>query len=177
MKKFFLLVMVLFVLCSAYSEGGILVGADLDISFAEKPYVSEILAYKYTFKNDFGLSAGLRLTENIIREENEAAIYFMPYVDIFLSSFYLGGGILMSSELSDPSISYMIHTGVSFGDYEWGPGLGCVNIGVEVSPMLYYVASETDDTGDQIGAAIGTGLLTVLNLFKIYAGVTYFLPF
>lgn len=176
MKKIILVLVVLLTICPVFAQPGIVLGADLSLSAAVKPYASESVAFMYKFDRGFALDAGLRVTENILKKTKESLFYFIPFININWKIFYLGGGVVFNSDTAN-RVTFMAHTGFNFGNWNWGRGNGCVNIGLEVSPMLYCVEPEGNNVSSGLGSAIGTGLLSALNFIKIYAGVTYYFPF
>lgn len=152
------------------TEFGIYIGADLSESVMLKTYIAEDLNVMFRFTNGIALDGGVRIVENIIRNDPEPYVYIIPCLDFRYKHFYIGGGVLLPvGDSMEPS--FFARIGGAFGDWNWGPGKGEMNIGVEVSPMLYWIS-----TDDSIGSAFGSVFATIFNCVKIDVGVKWFLP-
>ena len=141
-----------------------------------KFYAAESLSYKYGFRNGIGLSAGLRVMENIFRTSQEPYIYLIPYADFWYKHWYLGAGVLFDIPSNTDPLP-VVHTGWNFGQWECGLGRIGIDFGLELSPTVYIVESTGEGSmGDALGEAFGSVFGTILNVIKINLGVSWLLP-
>lgn len=135
-----------------------------------KPYVYESAAYKIQWEK-VGVDLGIRVLENIVYNPAEPFISLEPCVNIYFGNFYLGGGLFFASGLEN--FAGFFRTGYILGDWDWGPGKGGIDIGLEASPTVYVVDSDDDNAASEI---IGTIFLSIFNICKFNIGVTYYIP-
>jgi len=177
MKKRFcltLLVLGLFAAPLSAYEQGIRLDGGVEVSCLGMPFLYEEVAYKFASDEGFGFSVGARITEDLLFPKDLKFLYASPYLQLDLNNYYLAAGITISSGLmSADGVLPFVKTGVIFGDFDWGPGKGNIDIGCDFTPtMLWSVIDE----GDPAGAFVG-GLLSVFNMIHVYVGVTWFVPF
>lgn len=155
--------------------GGMKVGVDVDLSCAAKVYISENLSYMYRFSNGLAVNAGFRVSENVLHNETENYVYYIPYFRGYYKAYYLGAGLLINSEIAGPTL--FLDTGFEFGNWDTGNGISCALIGFEYSPTLCYVNAVNDTTEAKLGSGISTAILSILNFVKINIGYTWYLQF
>lgn len=135
-----------------------------------KPYAYESVAYRIQSEK-LGVDVGVRVLENIIYNPAEPFVSIEPCVNIFFGNFYIGGGLFIAPPMSE--IAGFFRTGYILGDWDWGPGKGGLDIGLELSPTVYVVDSDDDNVASEI---IGTIFLSIFNICKFNIGVTYYIP-
>lgn len=144
------------------------------ISGAMKLYTNESFAYQLQWDN-FGVDMGVRLMQNIFYNPSEPFLYILPTVNIYIGSksakYYLGGGLFFTPSPLQEGLGYHVRTGCLFGNWDWGEGICNMDIGLEMTPTIFYVNSE-----DKQEEAWGTLVGTLFNIFKINVGVIYMLP-
>ncbi len=153
---------------------GIHVGVDFCSSLI-KWYLAENISYKYGFRNGIGLSAGVRVMENIIKASNEPLIYVTPFADFWYKHWYFGGGAIMDTTFSTKP-TFFVHTGWNLGQWQCGLGRIGINIGLELSPTVVLLETEGEDVGSGLGAALASAFGTIINVPKINLGVAWLLP-
>lgn len=176
MKKRFLISLLLaglFVLPASaleFQHGPIV---NLGVVGSVKPYVYESIGYKLDW-NYVGLDADLRILENVMYNKEEPFFYLEPTLNLYLGalpfSTYLGIGAIISPkwiELVEPYFRF----GALAGGWNWGEGIGSIDVGCEISPTIVY-----SEGPDELGTAIGTVFLSLLNFCKFNVGVSYFVP-
>lgn len=143
------------------------------VSVIGKPYINEQVGYSYKWDNGFFLGGDIRISENIVRTSKaEPVVYFMGGPTLGYKIYYLSGGALFHNSMASiKDTSFYIRSGLNFSPWQWGAGKGGINVGLELSPTVYLVEGDND-----LGAALGSVITTVLNIVKLNIGVTYFLP-
>ena len=198
MKKRFLAIMACFIIgtvCVSAQENtektdssgleyGINFGAGVETSFILKPYIYESTSFMIKPTENFSADLGVRVLFNTLKSSKEPLVYLLPTFTITFHHFYLGGGAFIdftdsnSEDNSNSIVSWQVRAGAVFGNWEWGPGIGNVDIGLSFSPTVIIAeTSESDnEAGAALGAAIGSIFLTIFNIVKLNVGVTWFLP-
>ncbi len=142
-------------------------GADTASSFTFKPFIGANVSANYTWSNGFGLGCGIKdywnITSNDKRDLFCGGPYFLlkyKYVNVQFGSFFIEnfGGISMYTSLGgEIPIWELKHgkLGLDFGTELWAP--------VSAIVIMDNSSEENKETSP-------------LDSFKIYLGVTYFLP-
>ena len=169
---------------SSKLEYGINFGGGIEISCILKPYIYESTSFMIKPTENFSVDLGARVLFNVLKSSKEPLAYLLPTFTVTFNHFYFGGGAFIdfsgasSEDGTSAGVSWQLRIGAVFGDWEWGPGIGNVDIGFSFSPTV--VLAETngseDDAGAALGAAIGSIFLTLMNIIKLNVGVTWFLP-
>ncbi|MBP5568010.1 MAG: hypothetical protein J6X54_02165 [Treponema sp.] len=159
---------------SAYQHG-ITLNGGAAISCIASPFLYEEIGYKFLADNNIGFTIGARATEDLFFPSDLKFLYISPYVELDLANYYLAGGITLSTGTisSDALAIPFIKTGCTFGNWEWGPGIGNIDIGIDLTATMLWSVIEQGD----VGAAISGSLLSIFNFAHLYVGVTWFLPF
>lgn len=166
-----LLTAIFFVLPASALDHGPVFGTSLSGSI--KPFANESVGYKLQWDN-FALDMGLKVEENLICNPQEPIVYLAPTINLYFggdsAKYYLGGGLFFLPTAEMQMLGY-VRTGCEFGNWQWGPGIGNMDIGIELSPTVFIPESE-----NAWGTFVGTLVGTFLNFFKLEVGVTYMLP-
>lgn len=180
MKKSILAIIALISLSSASLaavEFGAVFGAGIDSSLVHiYPYESAAVQMKVNdyFKTD----VGVRILNDFsaFKDETVPFFFFMPTINITVWHIYLGGGLCMSGKTDyGYDIIFQLRTGATFGNWEWGQGIGGMDVGLELSPTVLKVSQ--DESTSAAGAAIGSIFLSLFNMIKLNIGVTWYVPF
>lgn len=132
-------------------------------------YIYENFTFRAEFNDTFGMEAGVDVLENFVFAPH---FYFCPMLRLYASHFYINGGAMFFTTMSSLSdILFYGGLGFTFGNWQMGPGIGNVDLGLEISPTLGIIESE-----DQGAAALGSVFATIFNIFKIKAGFSWYLP-
>jgi len=177
MKKFLISIFVfLSVMCTPLFAGQQEFLFDLGLEGAMKVYSYEQVSYSYRWDNDIGLGAEMRVVNNIFRDSTtQPFCYFMPSLYVDFGGFYLSGGAMFYDGMPDLSYTTIqARVGYRLNPWNWGAGKGGIDIGCEFSPTLYTLSGE--EAGGDASAALGSALLSLFNLFKLSAGITWRLP-
>ena len=176
MKKKFLIFLALISLSTvplSAVEWGAQFGAGVDTSLVHV-YTYESAAIKFTANDYFKVDLGIRILNDFFKEENSPFFFFMPTLNITVWHIYLGGGLCMSGK-TDYDVTFQGRVGTTFGNWEWGQGIGGMDIGLELSPTVLMVSADESDSA--LGAALGSIFLTIFNMLKLNVGVTWYVPF
>lgn len=153
-------------------EQGLVLGGGVDATLVGVfPY--ESVSYKITADNGIGVDLGCRIVENFIGNTN---IFFNPTINFVTNKFYLGTGYIFYPGMTSLENLFTLRTGYTFGGWEWGQGIGNMNIGAEYSPIFTIMDADDDDESG-LGAALGSVFMTLFSLIKIEVGVSWTLPF
>lgn len=178
MKKRFLIFLALITLSTvplSAVEWGAQFGAGLDSSLVHV-YTYESAAVKFTVNDYFKVDLGIRVLNDFFKKENSPFFFFMPTLNITVWHIYLGGGLCMSGKTDyGYDVIFQGRIGTTFGDWEWGQGVGGMDIGLELSPTVLTVSKEESDSA--LGAALGSVFLSLFNMLKLNVGVTWYVPF
>lgn len=68
--------------------------------------------------------------------------------------------------------SWFVRTGATFGNWSIGPGIGNIDIGLELSPTIFTDSSEEDALASIFISLFGS----VINTFKLNVGFDWYLP-
>ncbi len=128
-------------------------------------YVFQNITFRAEFNDTFGCEIGIDLLENFLYAPY---FYLCPMMRLYASHFYINGGAMLSP--SADGILFCGGLGFTFGSWEMGPGIGNVDLGLEISPTLGMIDS------DDAGAALGSIFITLFNIFKLKAGFSWYLP-
>lgn len=135
-------------------------------------FTYENIGYKIGFyESQIEIEGGVRLLENFLFDPY---FYYCPYIQIYAENFYLGAGFLSSvSGVEDNLHTYLVRLGWLVGNWQMGKGTGNMDIGVEISPTIFF---------DPYCKYPGSGILevgksTVANMIKLNVGFNYYLPF
>ena len=132
-------------------------------------YVYEDVAFRMEFDDTFGTEIGVDLMENFAFAPY---FYFSPYVSLYFDGFYLTGGILFHTRMNSFEDIYPWgEVGWRFGDWQMGPGIGNVDLALNISPTIALA-----ETGDELGDALGSIFATIFNMLKLKVGFSWYLP-
>ena len=132
-------------------------------------YVYQDAAFRIEFNDTFGAELGVDLMENFAYAPY---FYFSPSLSLYAGGFYIAGGVLFNSSMNSLSDVYPWgELGWRFFDWQVGPGVGKLDIGLNVSPTIAVVDSE-----DPGAAAVGTIFTTLFSLLKLKVGFSWYLP-
>ena len=132
-------------------------------------YVYEDVAFRTVFDDTFGAEFGVDLMENFVFAPY---FYFNPYISLYFDGFYITGGALFHTRLN--SIEDVLpwgEVGWRFGDWQMGPGIGNIDVGLNFSPTIAL-----SETGDELGDALGSIFATIFNVIKLKVGFSWYLP-
>ena len=178
MKKRFLIFLALISLSTvplSAVEWGAQFGAGLDSSIVHI-YPYESAAVRFTANDYFKVDLGVKILNDFFKEENSPLFFFMPTLNITVWHIYVGGGLCMSAKTDyGYDVIFQGRVGTTFGNWEWGPGIGGMDIGFELSPTVLMVSQDENTTAT--GAAIGSVFLSLFNMLKLSVGVTWYVPF
>ncbi|MBO4507242.1 MAG: hypothetical protein J5747_01230 [Spirochaetaceae bacterium] len=132
-------------------------------------YLYEDVAFRMEFNDTFGAEVGVDLMENFAFAPY---LYFSPYISFYADGFYLTGGVLFHTRMNSIEDVYPWgEVGWRFGDWQMGPGIGNVDVGVNISPTIALA-----ETGDDLGDALGSIFATIFNMLKLKVGFSWYLP-
>ena len=171
MKKTFLLIGAILILTLtplAAIDFGVNFNAGVRSSLIN-PYVYENITFRAEFNDTFGAEIGVDMMENFLFSPY---FYFAPTISLYAGGFYIAGGVLFHTRMN--SISDVLpygELGWRLGDWQMGPGIGNVDIGINISPTIALT-----DTGNAAGDALGSIFATLFNIFKLKVGFSWYLP-
>ncbi len=171
MKKTLVIAGIILILASvpvAALDYGINFNGGIKTSFVN-PYVYEDVSFRMEFNDTFGAEIGLDVMENF---QFSPYFYFCPMIGLYAGDFYINGGVMFFTTMTSPSeILFFGELGWRFADWQIGPGIGSIDTGISISPTIVMT-----NTGDGLGDAIGSSLLTIFNILKIKVGFSWYLP-
>ena len=171
MKKTFILIGIilgLVIVPAAAMDIGVNFNAGVRASLVN-PYVYENVAFRMEFNDTFGAEVGIDLMENFV---SSPYFYFSPMLSLYAGGFYIAGGLMFNSAMSTiEDMSFYAEMGWRFFDWQMGPGIGKLDVGLNISPTVYLT-----DSGDGLGDAIGSTFLTIMNILKLKVGFSWYLP-
>ncbi|MCR4714670.1 MAG: hypothetical protein K5751_09900 [Treponemataceae bacterium] len=171
MKKRVVLIAIIFVLAftpiAALNYGvNFNVGAKQSIV---NTYVYQEATFRLAFNDIFGVELGVNLLESFALAPH---FFYSPTLRLYASHFYIDGGLMFYPTMKDAGdMTFFVGLGGTFGNWQIGPGIGNMDIGLECSPTPGIV--EDDDQGK---AAVGSVFMTLFNIFKLKAGFSWYLP-
>jgi hypothetical protein len=186
MKKIFI---GLIILCSSLFgkafavEKGILIQEGVSVPCIifggiPKAYVYEQISYNYKWDSGAYIGLDFRVMANVVKNQNESALYFAIGETQGVGNFYTSYGLLFHDALKkNESFATLYFRGGFRRDF-WPSGAGKfgLDIGGDFSATYFYI-SGFDDQGDYAPLAWGIlGLANLLNWLKLNIGVTYYLP-
>ena len=133
-------------------------------------YTYQDVTFKLENDSRIGFEAGVRVMENY---SFSPYLYVNPMIQFDLKNWYLGGGLMFASDTQySDDLLWFARTGFIFGNFEFGPGRGDIDLGFEVSPTVYIDDDEDDELSNSMGSIFGT----IFNIFKINVGFSYYFP-
>lgn len=171
MKKTFILIGIILIFTiapAAALDYGVNFNAGVKQSFVNT-YVYQDITFRFAFNDTFGAELGANLLESFVLSPH---FYYAPMLRLYISHFYIDGGLIFYPDMKDAGdMLFFAGLGCTFGDWQLGPGIGNIDIGIECSPTPGIVASE-----DPGAAAVGSVFVTLFNIFKLKLGFSWYLP-